>query len=517
MPHKRLYAPPAKGHGPELRTATRWESGIEEPEFVRPLTDAEAAWLRANITGEVILPDDAAYAQARAVFNKRYRPRPVAIINVADEADVATSLSFVDKADMAFRVRGGGHDFAGYSGGPGVVIDVSRLNTIALHGAAGEVTVGGGCPQGELGAVLLAAGWHLPLGDWPSVGVGGYMQGGGYGLTSRSLGMNLDHVVEVRVMLADGRIVTANAEQNLDLWWAVRGGTGNMFGVLLSIRYRLRKIPAVSEATLVWKLDTPAGRAQAAQALLAVQQGYTAGEHAPQTNITCMALYGLDQADPDWIGPWLMLDVDHIGDEAAMNAAIAPLLALPGQISDFDYDKLNRGSTIPPLQRSSRYLTRPLAIADFQALLNYYVTTPNPLDTMYIQCMGGHLNAIPRASSAFIHREARFLAYLDAFWETAEQKQQGLVWQTGWGALLAPFWNGRCYQNFADPALDDYRAAYWGEAFPALLEAKHKFDPRQLFRFPQMVESRADDPNEPAVWPPAVVEALRRPIQLGQA
>lgn len=515
MPHKRLYTPLPKGHGAELQAATQFMAEFDEPEAVRPLTDAEAAWLRQHVHGEVILPGDPDYPQARLVFNKRYRPHPVAIVNVADEDDVAACLHFVDSLDLAFRVRAGGHDFAGYSGGPGLVIDVTGLDTISLDGAAAEVTVGGGCPQGKLGAVVLAAGFHLPLGDWPSVAVGGFMQGGGYGLTSRSLGVNLDHVLEVRVMLADGRIVTASAGENLDLWWAVRGGTGNMFGVLLSIRYKLLTIPAISEATLVWKLDTAEGRDQAARALLAIQQGYTLGDSAPETNITSMLLYGLAETDPDWVGPWLMVDVDHIGSEQEMNAAIAPLLALPGQVADFDYDKLNRGSTIPPLQRASRYTTQAFNAADFRALLDFYVTSPNPLDTMYIQCMGARLNAVPRASSAFIHRSAAFLFYLDVFWQSAEEKESGLAWQRDWQALLAPFWNGRCYQNFADPALEEYRDAYWGEAFPALLAAKRKYDPRDLFRFQQMLRARPGDPDEPPVWPPRVVEALRQPIAYG--
>jgi hypothetical protein len=207
-----------------------------------------------------------------------------------------------------------------------------------------------------------------------------------------------------------------------------------------------------------------------------------------------------------------VVDVDHIGTAAEMNQAIAALLALPGQVADFDYDRLNRGSQIPPLQRQSRYLTRPLDAADFERLLAYYATTPSPLDTLYIQAMGGHLNAIPRESSAFIHRSAAFLCFLDVFWRDAAEKQAGLDWQQGWCAVMAPFWNGHCYQNFPDPTLEEYRHAYWGEAFPALLAVKRKYDPRALFRFQQVLQARPDDADAPPVWPPRVVEALRQPI-----
>lgn len=515
MPHPRLYTPPPKGHGPPppepppgpplIGQGVAGEATAE----AFGLTAGQCAWLRARLHGALLLPDDPGYPRERFVFNKRYRPHPLAIANVRDAEDVATCLEFARTESVPFRLRSGGHNFAGYSAGPGLVIDLTLLDSITLDPVAGEVTVGGGCPQGKLSDLLLAAGWHLPLGDWPSVAVGGFMQGGGYGLTSRSFGLNLDHVLALQVMLADGRVVTADASGNADLWWAVRGGTGNMFGVVLSIRYKLLRATGPAEAELAWSLATPADRAQAAQVLLAIQSGFMRGDANPATNITSMGLYGQGEA---MVGPWLMVDVDHLGTEAEMNAAIAPLLALPGRIETFDYDALNRGSTIPPLQRVSRYVSRDLSAGEFQTILDYYATTPNRLNTLYLQAMGGPMNAIPRASSAFIHRNAAFLAYLDAFWQNEAEQTAGLAWQQGWCAAMAPFWNGHCYQNFADPTLADYRAAYWGEAFPALLAVKAKYDPHTLFRFQQMLRARPGDPDEPPVWPPAVVEALGEPI-----
>ncbi|ODU55777.1 MAG: hypothetical protein ABS99_06915 [Acetobacteraceae bacterium SCN 69-10] len=324
--------------------------------------------------------------------------------------------------------------------------------------------------------------------------------------------MNIDHVRSLRVMLADGRIVTATERENHDLWWAVRGGTGNMFGVVLSIQYGLRRISNLAEASLVWGLRTGAERAQAARVLLTLQRGYMRGDEVPHTNISCMAMFGLNDDDPAYRGPWLIVDVDHVGSEAQMQAAIAPLLALPGQVPDFDFDRLGRGTEIPPLSRHSRYVTRDLAPADWDGLLEFYATTPSTLNTLYIQAAGGPLNAIPRESAAFIHRSAAFLTFLDVFWHDGAEKEAALDYQARWGALMEPFWNGRCYQNFPDPTLVDYRAAYWGEAFPALLAVKQKYDPHAVFRFQQMLEPRPGDPDEPPVWPPRVVESLRRPI-----
>lgn len=508
MPHHRLYTAPPKGHGPPPGDAI-------ESVAQRRLSEARIGLLRGELGPALLLPGDAGYPTQRFVFNKRYRPRPLAIVNVRNAADLRTCLAFCRSERLPLRLRGGGHNFAGYSAGPGIVVDLSLLDAMTLDPAAGEVVVGGGCPQGELATLLAGTGWQLPLGDWPSVGIGGFMQGGGYGACSRSLGLNLDHVIAMRVMLASGRVVSASASVNPDLWWAVRGGTGNMFGIVLEIRYRLTRAPEQADCELAFPIATAEDRARAADVLLAIQSGFMRGNANPRTSITCMALHGLAGAAPAMIGPWLVVGVDHLGSTADMNAALAPLLALPGRIADFDFAALNRGITIPPLQRASRYVSRDLGRDDFRALLDHYVTAPSPLDTLYLQALGGTLNTTPRDSSAFIHRNASFLAYLDVFWQDEAEEPAALAWQRGWCATMAPFWNGHCYQNFADPTLADYRHAYWGEAFPALLAVKRKYDPGGLFHFPQMLRPRPGDPNEPPVWPPAVVAALAQPIRHG--
>jgi FAD/FMN-containing dehydrogenase len=465
------------------------------------------ARLRASLSGTVLVPGDQGYDTARRLWDRRFDPRPAVVAYCADSPDVATCLAFARTQRMAFRVRSGGHSFAGYSACDGMILDVSRLDSIAIDAPGLRATVQAGCAFEKLGPALAGAGVDLPIGDWPSVSIAGFMMGGGYGLTARTHGMNCDHVVAVQMMLADGRIVRADASCNADLFWAVRGGAGGSFGVLLEITYRLLPHAPTSELVIGWPLASDAGRAAAVQALLALQAGFARGSAAAATNISAMALFSATGAGggPQ---PWLVLDAIQVGDAAALDAAVRPLLAIAGAQPGFNPQTLFRNADVPPLARAARYVARDLSAAEWDRVLGFVLQTPNPLSIFYLDALGGAINAVPPEACAFIHRDAAFNAWLDVFWEEDAQMQPALAFQRDWCALMAPLTNGRSYQNFPDAALAEFAAAYWGEAYPALAAVKRKYDPDCRFAFPQAVGRDAPAP----VWPPAVLEALARPI-----
>jgi FAD/FMN-containing dehydrogenase len=507
MPHKLLYD--ASRPVGAVAAAAPGSASLQHAANDRGTSESLAA-LGRQMHGELMQPGDPGYPAARRVFNRAVETRPAAIACCTGEDDIRACLAFARSSGMAFRVRGGGHNFAGYSVCDGLVIDVSLLNHITLDGE-GALAVGGGCAQGVLGKRLEREGLHLPLGDWPDVGVGGFMQGGGYGITARSFGMNLDHVEAVRVMLADGHVVEADRHRNHDLWWAVRGGAAANFGVLTQIRYRTHRDVSINSTAMAWKLSNAAERAQAADVLALLQSDYARGGSA-NTNICVIACYGLDPDDSGMRGPWLVVSLDQVGSVHAMEKAAAPLRACPGWVEDFDYGALQRGSDIPAMRRQSRYIGVPVGTAGWRHMLDLLAHAPNRLTTMYLQVQGGAINATPRVDSAFVHRDAELLAYMDVFWHDHDEREAGLALQDRWTAVLEPFWNGRCYQNFADPALQDYRGAYWGDAFPALLAVKRKYDPTDLFRSPQMIAAPHGEAVAHPEWPPLVVHALAQAV-----
>lgn len=228
----------------------------------------------AAMQGRLVLPGDDSYDQDRLLFNPLFNDYPVAIAFCATEADVTVVLAFARGLDLGFTVRSGGHCTAGFSSGSGVLLDVSALTSLVIDPLGLVATVGCGVKFGAFFQTLDAYGLHVPGGECPDVCVGGYVQGGGYGFTSVSFGMNCDNVLALRVMLADGAIVTASNAHNADLFWAMRGGTGGNFGVLLAVLYRLRPLGSVWGWAIAWPLDSLSGIAEASQALMLLQANY---------------------------------------------------------------------------------------------------------------------------------------------------------------------------------------------------------------------------------------------------
>ena len=217
--------------------------------------------LKAVIAGEIVLPPDAGYNAARRLQNPRSTRTFSAIIYCAREEDIRHCLAAVRRFAVEFRVRSGGHSTAGYSASDGVLIDVGRIDQIAVDAVQKTAVAGCGC---KLPRLISEIGQHrldLPLGGGSTVRIGGFVQGGGWGLTSRLFGMNCDSMIEARIMLANGRIVLADETTNYDLWWAMRGGTGGNFGVLLTAKNALHETPDLTSWEVRWELGKPGSSA----------------------------------------------------------------------------------------------------------------------------------------------------------------------------------------------------------------------------------------------------------------
>ena len=192
---------------------------------------------QADLLGNIVVPGDLAYAKVRRIWNVYFNPRPALIVQCEAEKDVRIALELGREFKIPVTLRSGGHTTAGYSGGTGrLVIDLKDLDDVAIDAQNLTAMVSCGTTFGKMNAALDARGVHLQAGECDDVRMGGFMQGGGYGFTSRTFGMHSDNVTSFRMMLANGRTVTASPDINSDLFWAVRGGTGGNFGVLLNAR-----------------------------------------------------------------------------------------------------------------------------------------------------------------------------------------------------------------------------------------------------------------------------------------
>jgi FAD/FMN-containing dehydrogenase len=198
--------------------------------------------LAADLRGELILPGDPGYDEARAVYNGMIDKYPAAIARCLDTADVVTCVRFGRNHDVALAVRGGGHN----AGGLGVaddalVIDLSLLRSTTVDPANHTVRADAGCTWGDVDHATVAFGMATPCGFIASTGVAGLTLGGGIGYLSRRFGLTVDNLLSADVVLADGTLVTASPSMHSDLFWALRGGGGN-FGVVTSFTFRCHDI-----------------------------------------------------------------------------------------------------------------------------------------------------------------------------------------------------------------------------------------------------------------------------------
>jgi hypothetical protein len=503
----------------------------------------QAKAYQTQLQGKIVWPVDwVAYEKDRKLFNPVFDPYPICIVYCAVEADVKVALDMATHYPEPFALRSSGHCTAGFSAGPGVLIDVSLLNDVTIDNTAQIATVAAACPFSKLDAALTNAGLHVPGGECPDVCIAGFMQGGGYGFTSVTYGMNCDNVIDMRVMLADGTIVVASAAENSDLYWAMRGGSGGNFGVLLTVRLQLRPLSDVFGWALIWPLETDTDFQNATGALSLLQSKYMLENLPKELNVQVSLAYQPDtnggKPVPSPMFPYLMVRGLYVGTEADGAAAIAPLVALPGAIqqwtkmdtfSNLNVALLNQPYGLPCLDESkgmpyedkaSRYVSRPVTDDEWMKLLRFFVTSPNEQSYFYMEFYGGAINAAPAypaaGSNAFVHRDSAFNAVLDVFWYDGPTKDADKAasekFLADWIALMAPMWNQEIYQNYPQVNQPNYGNAYWSKAQSGLYAVKSKYDPDRRFKFSQEVTKPLVDTRIPT-W---LQTALAQPIVPGK-
>ncbi len=219
------------------------------------LDEAAVSDLKARLRGELIRRGDARYEEARHVYNRMIDKHPELIARCMDVADVITAVGFARKKGLTLAIRGGGHNGGGLGTcDDGLVIDLSLMKGVRVDPTARAVRVEGGCTWGDVDHATHAFGLATPSGVISTTGVGGLTLGGGIGHLTRACGLTIDNLLEVDVVLADGRLVTANDVEHPDLFWAVRGGGGN-FGVVTSFLFRLHPIGTVYGGPMLWPIE----------------------------------------------------------------------------------------------------------------------------------------------------------------------------------------------------------------------------------------------------------------------
>jgi FAD/FMN-containing dehydrogenase len=450
----------------------------------RPPTLAE---LESQLRGPLLRPGARGYGAARVIENERYAIRPRAIALARDERDVAACVRFAARSSLPFAVRSGGHSYAGYCLGPGLVCDVRRLKAIRIAPGGRSVTVGAGVLAIDLITALAARGLAVPTGSCPTVGISGLALGGGVGFAGRAFGATCDNLESLRIVTADGRTLTADARTNPDLYWACRGGGGGNFGVVTELTFRTHPVGSAAYGFC----DFP--WSEAPEVVAAWQR------LAPHATDELYLICALET------GPRVRVFGQLLGgDEAALRTAFAPLTALPGASlstgsgSYLDVQRIWAGCATESaaacrelrpsaFAAKSAYFARPLSAGGVRAITAAIEARRDGTGAVLLDPYGGALNRVAVDATAFVHRDQLYSAQLLAYWTDPSSGAEADRWLAALGRALRPHSSGQAYQNYIDPDLAGWEQAYYGSNLPRLREIKRRYDPDQVFRFAQSI------------------------------
>jgi FAD/FMN-containing dehydrogenase len=453
--------------------------------------------LARSVSGSLARPGSTSYDAVRLTQNPRYDgARPLAVLSVAGAKDVATALAFAQDHGVPVAIRSGGHSYPGWSAGNGrLVIDVRPLHRVTLDGTT--ATIGAGAPLVGVYDVLGTRGRGVAGGSCPTVGIAGLTQGGGVGVLTRAHGLTCDAVTAMRVVLADGRTVTASPDHEPDLFWALRGGGGGHLGVVTSFTMRTFAAPTVTRAFLAWPFSA---------ADQVVPHWLSTAPTAHRRLWSTLKLLG-GASHPS--GPVLFLSATWTGAPSAMDTALRPFLShVPTPATDSRHTNSYRDtmlayagcSTIPvsachtgaggSLQREALAATSHIVTrdhVDMSALLaRVHAAQGSGLKEagVSLDALGGAVDDLGPTETAFGHRGALATVQYTATYDSGPATPAQTYVRAFRGAMT-PSWGHGAYVNYADASLTNYQRAYFGANAARLAAARTTYDPQHAFTQPQ--------------------------------
>ena len=448
--------------------------------------------LKRNVRGQVVLPHDDAYEGARKIWNAMIDKHPALIVRCAATSDVVHAVNFARDNGLVLAVRGGGHNIAGSAMcDDGIVIDLSQMKAASVDPGTRRVTVEGGATLADFDAAAQAHGLATPLGINSTTGVAGLTLGGGFGWLSRKYGMTIDNLESAEVVTAAGEVVHASATEHPDLFWALRGGSGN-FGVVTRFEFRLHPVgPDVLSGLIVYPF---------AEAKRVLQQYREFTAKAPD-ELSVWAV--LRKAPPLPFLPEqvhgkeiVALALLYSGDPSQGESLIEPLRKFGTPVGEHvgvqPYTAWQQAFD-PLLTPGARnyWKSHNFSRLDdklFDAVIEYIGKLPSPQCEIFFGAIGGATTRAAPDSAAYAHRDAQFVMNVHGRWEDPADDERCIGWARDFFNASAPFASSGVYVNFltADEG-DRVRSAY-GTNYDRLAQVKRKYDPANLFRTNQNIK-----------------------------
>jgi len=471
--------PMLPGCGKKAPVATQAEASIRGISLSGAEIELEKAAIRElgdAMTGPVLLSGHADYDGARSIWNGMHDKRPALIARCLSADDVSQAVTFARERELLVAVRGGGHSWPGKSiCDDGLMIDLSQMNSVTVDENTQRATAQGGALLSGLDAAALGKGLVTTAGVVSHTGVGGYTLGGGFGRLNRKYGLTVDNVTGARIVTADGTIRRISAEEEPDLFWAIRGGGGN-FGVATEFEYQLHPFDRnVLSGSIVWPVEQ----------LRDVLEFY--------------AEWSAGLSDEMYVGPTIattpdgarvvMMDVVYNGDPVAGEKELAPLRAVGSPIADGvivqDYSVLQTINDVAFGHGVRSYAKNGMVKEWTQGLVDAIIESDDPRIFVANHVAGGAVKRVGELDTAFPHRNAEIMLVIVSGWMDPAQDDEFTAATRANFKAIEPH-TGGYYSNIDFDGAE--AAGNYGPAYARLRKIKGQYDPGNLFRLNSNIE-----------------------------
>jgi hypothetical protein len=454
------------------------------------------AQLKSQLRGELIEPSDERYEEARKVYNAMISRKPRLIAYCTDVADVMAAIRFASQHDLLVSVRGGGHNAGGLGVcDDGIVVDLSQIKYVHVDPAARTVRVGGGSTWADVDHGTHAFGLAVPSGVISTTGVGGLTLGGGMGHLTRQYGLTIDNLLAADVVLADGTFVTADADQNSDLFWAIRGGGGN-FGVVTSFLFQAHPVSTVCAGPMLWELDHAADimkwyREFIVQAPEEIN-GFFAFITVPPAPPFPEALHFKKMCAIVWC---------YNGGLEQANEILEPLRSFRSPSFEFfapmPFPMLQGmfdGLYTPGLQWYWKAdFVNELSDEAIALHVKHGSDLPTLHSTMHLYPINGAAHKPGRNDTPWSHRNAVWSEVIVGVDPDPANQDRITSWAKAYWEALHPYGTGGAYVNFMmDGEGEDRIRATYQDNFDKLVKLKERYDPTNFFRVNQNIPPHAN-------------------------
>lgn len=442
------------------------------------------------LTGDVITKDDFEYEESRKCWNRAIEKYPYIINYCNNKEDISNAIKWARKNEISFRIRSGCHNYEGFSTGNDLlVIDVSKINSICIDEDRGYVKLGGGVRNREIYEALGNKGYPFPGGGCPTVGVSGLILGGGWGYSTRLFGLSCDTLIELELVNYNGEILTVNEKENEDLFWACRGAGGGNFGVVISMKFALPK--KIEMATLINGDFNNCDIDEAVELISTWQEMY---KNLDKRFNGKLSIYNSKEN-----GKGVKFTALLYGDKKEANEVLEPLKkASTNLLLKMEYGTVLEANRkiqdshpdYESYKSSGRFVYKEYSKNEIKELINLIEDRAEGAiyTAITFYGLGGAVLDFKNDKTAFNYRDAKFIMGFQSVWEEAKYAPLNKRWFLDKFSYIKNITKGS-FINFPLLELENYKEEYFGENLSKLKKIKSKYDPLNIFKFPQGIDS----------------------------